>query len=142
MDCLYTCTENSMSLQALRQLSLFGRTQHVAVFLIDYSSLELFFILLLFYVLFRTQKWGMDMLGITRFFRQRAQTRNFRGLHPQVTSLATHKLFLFSSQYNSSEISCCPYRTFCTTPTEACGPGDARISQSKKVKISCHGHSS
>ena len=106
----------------MRQLSLFGFAKHAAVFLIYYSSLELLFILLLFIclflfffsVLFRTQKWGMDLLGTTRFFRQRAHTRNFRGSHPRVTSLATHKLFLFSSQYDdSSEISCCPYRTSC-----------------------------
>ena len=146
-------TENSMSSQALRQLSLFGLAKHVAVFLIYYGLLEPFFLLLIFYlilftfrfssVLLRDQKWGMDLLGISGFFSQRAHTRNFSGSHPRVTFLATHKLFLFSSQYDdSSAISCCPYRTSCTSPTEACCPSDTRISRSKEVKISCPGHSS
>ena len=88
-------------------------------------------------------KVGYGLLGISGFFSQRAHNRNFCGSHPRVTFLATHKLFLFSSQYDdSSAISCCPHRTSCTTPTEACCPGDARISQSKEVKISCPGHSS
>ena len=145
-------TENSMSSQALRQLSLFGLAKHVAVFLIYYGSLEPFFLLLIFYlilftfrfssVLLRDQKWGMDLLGISGFFSQRAHTRNFSGSHPRVTFLATHRLFLFSSQYDdSSAISCCPYCTSCTTPTEACCPDHARISQSKEVKISYPGNS-
>ena len=70
-------------------------------------------------VLLRDQKWGMDLLGISGFFSQRAHTRNFCGLHPWVTFLATHKLFLFSSQYDdSSAIPCCPYCTSCTTPID------------------------
>ena len=86
----------------------------------------------------RDQKWGMDLLGISGFFSQRTHTRNFCGSHPRVTFLATHKVFLFSSQYSDSlAILCCAYRTSYTTPTEACCPGDARISQSKEVKISC-----
>ena len=92
----------------------------------------MFFIFHYSSVLLRDQKWGMDLLGISGFFSQRAHTRNFSGSHPRVTFLATHKLFLFSSQYSdSSAISCCAYRTSCTTPTEACCPGDARISQSR-----------
>ena len=135
-------TENSMSSQALRQLSLFGLAKHVAVFLIYYGSLEAFFLSLFFYLISFTFRFSSvllcDQVGYgPAFFSQRAHTRNFSGSHPRVTFLATHELFLFSSQYDdSSAISCCPHRTSCTTPTEACCPGDSRISQSKEVKIS------
>ena len=36
-------------------------------------------------VLLRDQKWGMDLLGISGFFSQRAHTSNVCGLHPRVT---------------------------------------------------------
>ena len=149
-------TENSMSSQALRQISMFlaaaiiiwacqtcCRFSYILRFAGTVLSIINFNNILFFSsVLLRDQKWGMDLLGISGFFSQRAHTRNFSGSHPRVTFLATHKLFLFSSQYDdSSAISCCPYRTSCTTPTEACCPGHARISQSKEVKISCPGHS-
>ena len=69
----------------------------------------IFFLFLFSSVLLRAQKWGMDLLGISGFFSQRAHTRHFCGSHPRVTFLATHKLFLFCSQYDdSSAISCCP----------------------------------
>ena len=147
-----------MSAQALRHLRMFlaaaiiiwaCQTCSCFSYILQFAGTVFYIIfsLLLFFfssVLLRAQKWGMDLLGVSRFFRQRAHTRNFCGTHLRVTFLATHKLFLFSSQYHddSSAISCCPYRTSCTTPTEACGPGDARIPQSKEVKISCPGHSS
>ena len=146
-----------MSSQALRHLSMFlaaaiiiwacqtcCRFSYILRFAGTVLSIINFNNILFFSsVLLRDQKWGMDLLGISGFFSQHTHTRNFCGSHPRVTFLATHKLFLFSSQYSdSSAISCCAYRTSYTTSTEACCPGDTRISQSKEVKISCSGHSS
>ena len=139
-------TENSMSSQALRQISMFlaaaiiiwacqtcCRFSYISRFAGTVLGIIIFYLILSIFlfssVLLRDQKWGMDLLGISGFFSQRAHTRNFSGSHPRVTFLATHKLFLFSSQYDdSSAISCCP--------------SDTRISRSKEVKISCPGHSS
>ena len=153
-------TKNSMSSQALQHLSMFlaaaiiiwacqtcCRFSYILWFAGTVLSIIIFYLILFIFrfssVLFRDQKWGMDLLGISGFFSQRAHTRNFCGSHPRVTFLPTHKLFLFSSQYDdSSAISCCPYCTSCTTPTEGCCPGHARISRSKEVKIRCPGHSS
>ena len=119
-------TENSMSSQALRQISMFlaaaiiiwacqtcCRFSYILRFAGTVLSIINFNNILFFSsVLLRDQKWGMDLLGISGFFSQRAHTRNFSGSHPRVTFLSTHKLFLFSSQYDdSSTISCCPYRT-------------------------------
>ena len=148
-----------MSSQALRHLSMFlaaaiiiwacqtcCRFSYILRFAGTVLYIIIFYLILFFLlssVLLRAQKWGMNLLGISGFFSQRAHTRNFCGSHPRITFLATHKLFLFSTQYDdSSAISCCLYRTSCTTPTEACCPGNARISQRKEVKISCPGHSS
>ena len=139
-------TENSMSSQALRHLSMFlaaaiiiwacqtcCRFSYILRLAGTVLSIIIFYLLLFIFrfssVLLRDQKWGMDLLGMSGFFSQHAHTRNFCGSHPRVTFLATHKLFLFSSQYDdSSAISCCP--------------SDTRISRSKEVKISCPGHSS
>ena len=149
-----------MSSQALRHLSMFlaaaiiiwacqtcCRFSYILRFAGTVLGIIIFYLILSIFlfssVLLRDQKWGMDLLGIRGFFSQRTHTHNFCGSHPRVTFLATHKVFLFSSQYSDSlAISCSAYRTSCTTPTEACCPGDSRISQSKEVKISCPGHSS
>ena len=149
-----------MSSQALRHLSMFlaaaiiiwacqtcCRFSYILRFAGTVFGIIIFHLILFIFlfssVLLRDQKWGMDLLGISGFFSQCTHTRYFCGSHPWVTFLATHKLFLFSSQYSdSSAISCCAYRTSYTTPTEACCPSDARISQSKEVKISCPGYSS
>ena len=127
-----------MSSQALRHLSMFLAAAIIiwaCQTCCRFSSLFLFagtvlciiiFYLILFIflspsVLLRAQKWSMDLLGISGFFSQRAHTCNLCGSHPWVTFLATHKLFLFSSQCDDlSAISCCPYRTSCTTPAEVC----------------------
>ena len=149
-----------MSSQALRHLSMFLAAaiiiwacqacccfSYILRFAGTVLGIIIFYLILSIFlfssVLLRDQKWGMDLLGISGFFSQRTRTRNFCGSHPRVTFLATYKVFLFSSQYSDSlAISCSAYRTSYTTPTEACCPGEARISQSKEVKISCSGHSS
>ena len=125
-----------MSSQALRHLSMFFAAAIIiwacqtccrfSYILRFAGTVLIFFYLILSIFLFssallRDQKWGMDLLGISGFFSQRTHTRNFCGSHPRVTFLATHKVFLFSSQYSDSlAILCCAYRTSYTTPTEAC----------------------